>query len=217
MSVMTVVAIKLRLVIVVLSYLFFQGDLDDDLPTRKKTDVCTIMYTSGTTGEPKGVILSNATFMGAVSAMDQLLIETDKKVRKYTSILFNYVLPDFLNLTESINKATHCSSGYRRGCILLVPSTSPHIRPNYSNLLHSPWFFDWFLAGGKINILVFYYSLSSLVNNELTIETFKTAILLNLQDIRYLIEDLLVLKPTIFCGVPRVFDRIYTGAKPFIC
>ena len=30
-------------------------------------------------------------------------------------------------------------------------------------------------------------------------------------DIRYLIEDLLVLKPTIFCGVPRVFDRIYTG------
>ncbi|KAK4401586.1 Long chain acyl-CoA synthetase 2 [Sesamum angolense] len=30
-------------------------------------------------------------------------------------------------------------------------------------------------------------------------------------DIRFLIEDLIVLKPTIFCGVPRVYDRIYTG------
>lgn len=32
-----------------------------------------------------------------------------------------------------------------------------------------------------------------------------------LQDIRYLIDDLLELKPTMFSGVPRVYDRIYTG------
>lgn len=30
-------------------------------------------------------------------------------------------------------------------------------------------------------------------------------------DIRYLIDDLLELKPTIFSGVPRIYDRIYTG------
>ncbi|XP_039823798.1 long chain acyl-CoA synthetase 2-like isoform X2 [Panicum virgatum] len=30
-------------------------------------------------------------------------------------------------------------------------------------------------------------------------------------DIRYLMEDVQVMKPTIFCGVPRVYDRIYTG------
>lgn len=35
--------------------------------------------------------------------------------------------------------------------------------------------------------------------------------LFNLQDIRYLIDDLMELKPTMFCGVPRVYDRIYTG------
>lgn len=35
--------------------------------------------------------------------------------------------------------------------------------------------------------------------------------LFSLQDIRYLIADLLELKPTMFCGVPRVYDRIYTG------
>ncbi|PRQ23570.1 putative long-chain-fatty-acid--CoA ligase [Rosa chinensis] len=32
-----------------------------------------------------------------------------------------------------------------------------------------------------------------------------------LQDVRFLLDDLQELKPTMFCGVPRVYDRIYTG------
>ena len=32
-----------------------------------------------------------------------------------------------------------------------------------------------------------------------------------MQDIKKFTEDLAELKPTIFIGVPRVFDRIYTG------
>ena len=32
-----------------------------------------------------------------------------------------------------------------------------------------------------------------------------------LQDIRFLMEDIQALKPTIFCGVPRVYDRVYAG------
>lgn len=31
------------------------------------------------------------------------------------------------------------------------------------------------------------------------------------QDVRYLMEDIVELKPTIFSGVPRIYDRIYTG------
>lgn len=29
------------------------------MPEKKKSDICTIMYTSGTTGDPKGVMISN--------------------------------------------------------------------------------------------------------------------------------------------------------------
>ena len=32
-----------------------------------------------------------------------------------------------------------------------------------------------------------------------------------LQDIKLLMDDIAELKPTIFCAVPRVLDRVYTG------
>ena len=39
------------------------------------------MYTSGTTGEPKGVIIKNEAFMAEVLSIDQILHLTDKVVR----------------------------------------------------------------------------------------------------------------------------------------
>jgi long-subunit acyl-CoA synthetase (AMP-forming) len=32
-----------------------------------------------------------------------------------------------------------------------------------------------------------------------------------LQDVKLLLEDIAELKPSIFCAVPRVLDRIYSG------
>ncbi|KAH6779999.1 long-chain acyl-CoA synthetase 2 [Perilla frutescens var. hirtella] len=122
------------------------GESDGNLPPKKKTDTCTIMYTSGTTGEPKGVILSNVAFMSEVMSMDQLLRETDK-VGTQEDVYFSF-LP-LAHIFDQIIETYCIYSGSSIG----------------------------FWQG----------------------------------DIRFLIEDLLVLKPTIFCGVPRVFDRIYTG------
>ncbi|KAL2254705.1 UNVERIFIED_CONTAM: Long chain acyl-CoA synthetase 2 [Sesamum indicum] len=122
------------------------GDLDENLPPKKKTDTCTIMYTSGTTGEPKGVILSSAAFMAEVLSMDQLLLETDK-VGTEEDVYFS-----FLPLAHIFDQIMETYCIYRGSSI-------------------------GFWQG----------------------------------DIRFLIEDLIVLKPTIFCGVPRVYDRIYTG------
>ncbi|KAJ9537784.1 hypothetical protein OSB04_030517 [Centaurea solstitialis] len=122
------------------------GSLDDELPAKRKTDICTIMYTSGTTGEPKGVILSNGAFMSEVLSMHQLLVETDKPGTEDDSYF------SFLPLAHIFDQIIETYCIYRGSSI-------------------------GFWQG----------------------------------DIRYLIEDLLVLKPTIFCGVPRVYDRIYTG------
>ncbi|KAL6522625.1 eukaryotic long-chain fatty acid CoA synthetase (LC-FACS) [Orobanche minor] len=123
------------------------GDSDgDSLPPKRKTDICTIMYTSGTTGDPKGVILTNGAIIAEVLSMDQLLGETTKAGTE-EDVYFSF-LP-LAHIFDQIIE-TYCiycgsSIGFWQG------------------------------------------------------------------DIRFLIEDLLVLKPTIFCGVPRVYDRIYTG------
>uniref|UniRef100_A0A5B7AFM9 Long-chain-fatty-acid--CoA ligase n=1 Tax=Davidia involucrata TaxID=16924 RepID=A0A5B7AFM9_DAVIN len=122
------------------------GSLDHELPPKQKTDICTIMYTSGTTGEPKGVILNNDAIMAEVLSMDQILLETDKAGTEedtYFSFLPLAHIFDQIMETYCISKGS--SIGFWQG------------------------------------------------------------------DVRFLIEDLQELKPTIFCGVPRVFDRIYTG------
>lgn len=122
------------------------GNLDDKLPPKSKNDVLTIMYTSGTTGEPKGVILKNGAFMAEVLSMDQLLKETDK-VGTEEDVYFS-----FLPLAHIFDQIIETYCIYRGSSI-------------------------GFWQG----------------------------------DVRFLVEDLVVLKPTVFCGVPRVYDKIYAG------
>jgi long-chain acyl-CoA synthetase len=70
--------------------------LNYKLPPKQKTDICTIMYTSGTTGEPKGVILTNGAIMAQVLAIDHILLLTDKVVNNQNT---HHV---FLRLNDSV-------------------------------------------------------------------------------------------------------------------
>ncbi|CAL5356230.1 unnamed protein product [Camellia sinensis] len=48
-------------------------DKQYDPPVKKKSDICTIMYTSGTTGDPKGVLISNNSIVTLTAGVRCLL------------------------------------------------------------------------------------------------------------------------------------------------
>lgn len=60
--------------------LFLQGEEIHKLPKKQKDEICTIMYTSGTTGEPKGVMITNRAIVAGVTTTEHLLELTDKVV-----------------------------------------------------------------------------------------------------------------------------------------
>lgn len=61
---------------------FVQGNNQQyDLPKMNKTDICTIMYTSGTTGDPKGVMLSNESIVTLIAGVKLLLDRVNEQVK----------------------------------------------------------------------------------------------------------------------------------------
>ncbi|XP_020974735.1 long chain acyl-CoA synthetase 5-like isoform X2 [Arachis ipaensis] len=119
-----------------------------DLPVIKKSDICTIMYTSGTTGDPKGVLLSNESVLTAVSAILQFLSSCKHSLRnKEVYISYLPLAHIFDRVIEEAMIYVGASIGFWRG------------------------------------------------------------------DARLLLEDVAELRPTIFCAVPRVLDRVYTGLQ----
>lgn len=51
-----------------------------DLQTPKASDICTIMYTSGTSGDPKGVILTHENTTTNIRGVDLFMEQFEDKV-----------------------------------------------------------------------------------------------------------------------------------------
>ncbi|KAG5539545.1 hypothetical protein RHGRI_019925 [Rhododendron griersonianum] len=129
--------------------ILLQGDNNQhDLPVKKKSDICTIMYTSGTTGDPKGVMISNNSIVTLIAGVKCLL--------------------------ESANEALRVEDVYL----------------SYLPLAH---IFDRVIE-------------ECFINHGASIGFWRG-------DVKLLIEDIGELKPSVFCAVPRVLDRIYTGLQ----
>jgi len=112
----------------------------------KPTDTATIMYTSGTTGNPKGVILLQSTLVSEISGVSAMLTAVNVDISE-NDVFFSY-LPlahIFDRMTEELLISKGGSIGYWQG------------------------------------------------------------------DVKHILDDVGVLKPTFFCGVPRIFDRIYSA------
>ncbi|KAI5655337.1 hypothetical protein M9H77_32524 [Catharanthus roseus] len=129
-------------------FLSLGKDKHFDLPVKQKSDICTIMYTSGTTGDPKGVLISNNSIVTLIAGVKRLL--------------------------ESVNEAVTVDDVYL----------------SYLPLAH---IFDRVIE-------------ECFINHGASIGFWRG-------DVKLLVEDLGELKPTIFCAVPRVLDRIYSGLQ----
>ncbi|WVZ69058.1 hypothetical protein U9M48_017908, partial [Paspalum notatum var. saurae] len=114
-----------------------------DLPDKEKTDICTIMYTSGTTGDPKGVLISNASIICLIAGVDRLLNCVNEELAE-SDVYMSYDAHIFDRVVEELFIFHGASIGFWRG------------------------------------------------------------------DVKLLVEDIGVLKPTIMCAVPRVLDRIFS-------
>ncbi|GFR48302.1 hypothetical protein Agub_g10182 [Astrephomene gubernaculifera] len=111
----------------------------------KPSDLCTIMYTSGTTGNPKGVMLTHSAVVAAVVTAAEYC-KFNKVDLNHTDRLLSY-LP-LAHIFDRVNE-------------------------------------EWFLAMGAA---IGYWQ----------------------GDVTKLVDDVAALQPSLFLGVPRVFDRIYT-------
>ncbi|XP_058224234.1 long chain acyl-CoA synthetase 4-like [Rhododendron vialii] len=129
-------------------FLLLGDNNQHDLPVKKKSDICTIMYTSGTTGDPKGVMISNNSIVALIAGVKRLL--------------------------ETANEALHVEDVYL----------------SYLPLAH---IFDRVIE-------------ECFINHGASIGFWRG-------DVKLLIEDIGELKPSVFCAVPRVLDRIYTGLQ----
>ncbi|GAB2225460.1 hypothetical protein Droror1_Dr00006252 [Drosera rotundifolia] len=129
---------------------FMQLDVEEEyeLPAKKKTDICTIMYTSGTTGDPKGVLISNESILVLIAGVKHFLI--------------------------SVKEALHVEDVYL----------------SYLPLAH---IFDRVIE----ECIIFHGAQIGFWRG----------------DVKLLLDDLGELRPTIFCAVPRVLDRVYSGLQ----
>lgn len=71
------------------STLVIQGEGKQfELPKKKEDDICTIMYTSGTTGDPKGVMISNRNILAIISGVKLHLESVNQQAMLYLNDFF---------------------------------------------------------------------------------------------------------------------------------
>lgn len=101
-----------------------------DLPVKSKSDICTIMYTSGTTGDPKGVLLSNNAIIALIAGVKHLLTTVKAEIQE-DDVYISY-LPlahIFDRVIEEVFISNGASIGFWRGDVKLLAEDIGELKP----------------------------------------------------------------------------------------
>ncbi|KAF3777659.1 Long chain acyl-CoA synthetase 1 [Nymphaea thermarum] len=135
-----------------------------EISPPKPHDICTIMYTSGTSGEPKGVVLTHETHAMQVKSIDIFMSQFEDKMLEGDCYL------SFLPLAHILDRIVEEYFFHHGACV-------------------GYW--------QGVRMLKHFY---------LNLRQYGTR-----NNIESLKDDLVELKPTLFAGVPRVFERVNAG------
>lgn len=172
------------------------------------------MYTSGTTGDPKGVLISNESIITLLAGVKRLLESVNEEVTSSSSQFIDI----FRKHNWSFSFILGCWPFAKLPCFS-VSFMKLDANDVYLSFLPLAHIFDrvieelFIWTGASIG---FWRGVSAIVQLLVAVllPTYFSSdnfLFVILQDVKLLTEDIAELKPTIFCAVPRVLDRIYAG------
>ncbi|CAA6665862.1 unnamed protein product [Spirodela intermedia] len=111
-------------------FLVVGNNQQHDLPKLNKTDVCTVMYTSGTTGDPKGVMLSNESIVTLIAGVKLLLDRVNEQLHDGDVYLSYLPLAHiFDRVMEETFLSYGASIGFWRGDVKLLVEDVKELKP----------------------------------------------------------------------------------------
>ncbi|PIN13791.1 Long-chain acyl-CoA synthetases (AMP-forming) [Handroanthus impetiginosus] len=119
-------------------FLSLGEDKHFDLPMRKETDICSIVYTSGTTGDPKGVMISNKGIVTSIAGLKHMLESVNEQLTEQDVYLSSFPLAHISGrVSVEVLISSGASIGFGQGDVASLVEDIAELKPT---IIHAaPW------------------------------------------------------------------------------